>query len=122
MSIYGVSLERLSTPINTALLGERFQRDASDMLARLGPLYLQTMPDLIVQLYAAQHARNRDQLWHVAHTLKGNASAISAESLEGLVVGLEARAFSLAWRQVQQIVEQISAENDRVITWLQNTL
>ena len=118
----GVSLAGLSTPINKVLLGDRFERDGNEMLARLGPIYLQTMPDLIDQLYEAYQSRNREKLRYAAHTLKGNASAISAEALADLLIELEAGAGSLGWQQVKWGIERISAENNRVINWLHTKL
>lgn len=92
------------------------------MLARLGPIYLQTMPQTMADLRRVQHRQDRVALWETAHKIKGNAAAISAEPLRLLAHELERCALDADWGQVTQLIDQISAENARVTDWLNTQL
>ncbi|MGB1252011.1 MAG: Hpt domain-containing protein [Candidatus Promineifilaceae bacterium] len=115
-------MDRQPTPINFSALAERFERDSDEMLARLGPIYLDTMPDAITLLQTVGQSADLGNLRDIAHKIRGNAAAISAERLVELAKTLEKRAHILNKQEAQQLIVQVSAENERVINWLNQKL
>lgn len=111
-------MEGYSTPVNCALLTERFERDSAELLARLGPIYLKSMPDLMSSLEQAVHQRDRTRLYQTAHTIKGNAAAISADYLQQSAEKLEKGAQTRRWSELEALVAGIAVENSRVSSWL----